>query len=254
MVMLDLMPSLGIAVSLLESIENPLWIQNEAFCNQHISRSLDALRPFLENSDASGPRYPYHIYDDIMMRADQEWVKQSGLQFSLTVLSPGVLHREWMKTAGHFHKPKLRMRHLPEIVEVVRGSGVMILQLMRTPDRIGEISAVSMQRGDWMVVPPGYGHVSINTSSQPLILAHVRNREITLEYEEMARHRGAGYWLGPQGERINVNYREVPILKHYLANEIFPRPFGNEGIYRVIRRRPRAFQFLWNPEIPVSFA
>lgn len=69
MAMLDLMPSLGIAVSLLESTENPLWIQNEAFCNQHISRSLDALRPFLENSDASGPRYPYHIYDDIMMRA-----------------------------------------------------------------------------------------------------------------------------------------------------------------------------------------
>ncbi|PSR27243.1 MAG: hypothetical protein C7B46_19555 [Sulfobacillus benefaciens] len=70
----------------------------------------------------------------------------------------------------------------------------------------------------------------------------------------MARHRGAGYWLGPQGERINVNYREVPMLKHYLATEIFPRPFGNEGIYRVIRRRPQAFQFLWNPEIPVSFA
>ncbi len=253
MAMFDLLPSLGIAVSVMDAVDNPLWVQSDAVCRLHMARSLEALRPFLEDPDAEGPRYPYHIYDDLSMRADVSWMEQAGVQFSLTVIAPGELHREWMKTAGHFHRSSRRSRALPEVVEVVRGTGHIALQLMRTSDRIAEISLVSVQRGDWMVVPPGYGHISINTSSSPLIVAHVRSRDIELEYEEMARHRGAGYWVGPQGERINSNYQEVPPLKRYLASQIFPRPFGNEGIYRAVRRHPEAFKFLWNPEIPVAW-
>lgn len=245
--MVDLLPSIGMALTLIDSPDNPLMISADVAVGRHTGRSLEVLRPFLADPDAVGPRYPYHVYEDVMNRADQPWVTQTGLHFDIAVILPGVLGLEWMKTAGHFHRP-VRNHALPELVEVAHGKGSILLQLMRTPDRISEIVLLRVVRGDWVVIPPGYGHVSINTASAPLILTHVRSRAMRLEYEEMARHRGAGYWIGPQGQWMNTSYEEVPEAKQFPAADLYPRPFGNLSVYRATRRHLDYFKFLWGQD------
>ncbi len=248
--MVDLLPSIGLAMNLIESPDNPLVMPTDVSVGRHIARSLEVLRPFLADPDAEGPRFPYHVYEDVLSRPDQAWVLQMGIEVSIAVILPGVLGSEWIKTAGHFHRPVQR-RELPELVEVAHGQGTIILQLMRTPDRVAEIVTLSVARGDWVVIPPGYGHVSINSGPKPLILTHVRSRAVHLEYEEMARHRGAGYWFGPEGHWINKSYEEVPELKQFVASRLYARPFGNESVYRAIRRQPEYFKFLWDASVPV---
>lgn len=247
--MVDLLPSIGLPMTLIDSPDNPLVTPPEVVLGRHIARSLEVLRPFLADPDTMGPKFPYHVYEDVYNRSDQGWVLQMGLHFSIAVIFPGLLGSEWIKTAGHFHRPVQR-RDLPELVEVVQGKGTIVLQLMRTPDRIAEIVLLRVVRGDWVVIPPGYGHVSINSGSKPLILTHVRSRAVHLEYEEMARHRGAGYWVGPEGHWLNMSYEEVPELKQFTAAHLYVRPFGNESVYRAIRRQPDYFKFLWDASVP----
>ncbi len=249
--MVDLLSSTGLAMTLIESLDNPLVMPSDVTVAQHIARNLEVLRPFLADPDAVGPRFPYHVYEDVQNRSDQPWLTQVGFQFAVAVIVPGVLGTEWMKTAGHFHRPYQR-KELPELVEVAYGQGKIVLQLMRTPDRIAEIVTLNVVRGDWVVIPPGYGHVSINTGPKPLILTHVRHRAVRLEYEEMARHRGAGYWIGPEGQWINMSYEEVPELKQFTAAHLYARPFGNESVYRAIRRQPGYFKFLKDPSVSAT--
>lgn len=243
--MVDLLPSIGMALTLIDSPDNPVMASADVTVGRHLTRSLEVLRPFLADPDAVGPRYPYHVYEDVVGRADQPWVSQTGLRFDIAVIMPGMLGSEWMKTAGHFHR-SVHNQSLPELVEVAHGRGLILLQLMRTPDRVAEIVVLRVMRGDWVVIPPGYGHVSINTTSSPLILTHVRSRGVRLEYEEMARHRGAGYWIGPAGQWMNTSYEEVPEVKQFSATELYPRPFGNQSVYRAMRRHLDYFKFLWD--------
>lgn len=246
---LDLTPRVGIPLRLTRQADDPLVIGPGGFVERHVRRSLEEMRPFLADPDAHGLRYVYHAYRGAMLREDYAWFVEQGLQHQITVVLPGTLSREWYKTAGHYHSYHRRGRRYPEVAEVLCGHGLIVLQQLYNPERIAEIVAVAISAGDMVVIPPGYGHVLINAGGEELVVSHVYGRETVLEYEEMARHRGAGYWFGPDGEWANPGYVAVPPLVRVRADQLDMPFVGDRSLYRTVRDHPDWFRFLCEPQL-----
>ncbi len=251
--MVDLTAHLGIPFSWTGHQDDPLHPLIDAGYEQHVARSLEELRPFLEDPDANGPMYVYHVYEGVHLKSEKDRIRQSGLGIDLTMLWPGQLTREWFKTAGHNHSGARRSTALGELVEVVNGQGIFLLQSVRN-DRISETLLVSAQAGEWVLIPPGFEHVTLNTGQDVLALTFLHAQDIYLDYESMARHRGAGLWIGPDGYRVNSSYQDVGVIRRLKAHELVKNPAPNVPLYELVVKYPERFQFLFDPSKPFPWA
>jgi glucose-6-phosphate isomerase len=82
------------------------------------------------------------------------------LMYCISCLQPGRVGDEFFMTKGHYHT----VLETAEIYLCLRGEGFM---MMKTQD--GRWAAEPMTRGRMVYVPPGWGHRSINTGSEPLV-------------------------------------------------------------------------------------
>jgi oxalate decarboxylase/phosphoglucose isomerase-like protein (cupin superfamily) len=81
---------------------------------------------------------------------------------------------EFVKTYGHYHprvNPKLRYTY-PEIYEVLDGDAHYLLQRALNDESVDDVTLVKATRGDKVIVPPNYGHVTINPSERTLKMAN----------------------------------------------------------------------------------
>jgi glucose-6-phosphate isomerase len=247
----DLTARLGVPFSWTGHLEDPVYPLIDAAYDVHVARSLEEMRPFLEDPDATGPEYVYHVYEGLHLKSDEARFRATGLSVDLTIVWPGHLTGEWVKTAGHFHSAVKNEDPRTELVEVVSGQALLLLQA-GSRDRIEDLRLVSASAGDWVVIPPGYGHVSMNVGADVLILTVAHSQDIYLEYEDLARHRGAGVWVGPEGIRENPSYPEIPVPKKIAAGDILMSP-GHEPLYQMIERQRSQFQFLLDPRQAVPW-
>ncbi len=250
--MVDLTLHLGIPFSWTGHLDDPLHPLIDAGYDHHVARSLEELRPFLEDPDATGPQYVYHVYEGIHLKSEKEQILRSGFGIDVTMLWPGRLTREWSKTAGHSHTGFRRSVVFGELVEVVNGEGIFLLQSVRN-DRISEIFVISAMAGDWVMIPPGFEHVTLNTGEDVLALSFVHPQDIYLDYEGMARHRGAGLWIGPEGYRVNSSYQDTGVIRRLNARDLIKNPASNVPLYQLVTRHPDHFQFLIDPSRPVPW-
>ncbi len=52
--------------------------------------------------------------------------------------------------------------HYPELYEVLKGDANYLLQRAQNEERVDEVILVKATRGDKVIIPPNYGHVTIN--------------------------------------------------------------------------------------------
>ncbi|PSR29015.1 MAG: hypothetical protein C7B47_03435 [Sulfobacillus thermosulfidooxidans] len=244
----DLTTQLGIPFSWTGHLDDPLYPLIDAGYDHHVARSLEELRPFLEDPDAKGPLYVYHVYEGVHLKSEQAKFRRLGFGVDVTMLWPGCLTREWSKTAGHIHTGIHRSDLFGEMVEVVHGEALFLLQAA-SHDRISEILLISATKGDWVVIPPGYSHVTMNTGPDVLALTFVHAQDIYLDYEDLARHRGAGLWIGPEGYRLNPSYAEIGVIRELRARDLIKNPVGLP-LYQLIGQQPDKFRFLIDPQVP----
>jgi len=98
------------------------------------------------------------------------------LMFCVSKLQPGLVGDEFFMTKGHYHS----VIETGEIYLCLRGKGFM---LMKTKD--GSFSAVPMERGAMVYVPPYWAHRSVNVGSEPLISFCVYNAEAGHNYGDI---------------------------------------------------------------------
>lgn len=228
-------------------------------------REFSSLKSYLKNpSSSSSRRDIYHIYRDVTLLEDHEKIREEGLEYDLTVIPPGKIGDEFAKTAGHYHSLKsgATVRY-PEVYEVIFGKVFWLIQSASEDfERLEQVYLFSARRGEKLVVPPRFGHVSINSGEDALVLANWRARDMEMIYEPYENHNGAAYYviqsgrLSRTGETLaefefvpNLNYKFVPELTRVKTRDL-PQYDLRQALpmYFTGTKDLRTLDFLINPE------
>ena len=176
-------------------------------------RTVADMRPVLSDPSCRGSEPLYFMYRDLAKSdADRHWLHAQNLRYDITVIPTRDLCGEWVKTKGHYHPKNAAGVGYPEIYEVLDGAAHFLLQ-SRTLDDVVMIEA---RAGDLVVMPPGYGHITINPSKdQTLAMANIVSMAFESEYAEYESLHGAAYYEMTNGDlRKNPHYPAVPAVRH----------------------------------------
>jgi len=95
---------------------------------------------------------------------------------------------------------------------VLEGEGIFLMQ-KGDENKIEDACAVKAKKGDAIAIPAGYGHVTINSSSQELKIANWITENDKGNFGLFEKAQGACYYFTKQGWIKNENYKVVPPLR-----------------------------------------
>jgi glucose-6-phosphate isomerase len=161
----------------------------------------------------------YYMFRDLAKKdSDLEEIKAHHLRYDITVIPPKMLGSEYIKTVGHYH-PRVpgTNSYYPEIYQVLEGSATYLLQKVKNgeEDLVLDVVVITAEKGDLVLVPPGYGHVTINASDKTLKMANWVCRDFSSVYEPIKRLSGASYFLLKDGFVKNPLYKSIPPIRHF---------------------------------------
>lgn len=197
----------------------------------------------------------YFMYRDVHRKEDEELIRRYGVRYDITIIPPALLGPEYVKTAGHYHPAAPGTnKSYPEVYEVLHGQAHYLLQYL-SPET-GEVEEVVLFEagpGDKVVIPPNWGHVTINPSNETLVMANWVAAGFSSLYEPMAKRGGAAYYeVRVQGESTfvaNPHYDWVPQLQRRLARQYRELGLVKEvPLYQAFLANPDTFIYLTDPE------
>src|SRR3989344_2654776 len=208
---IDLQKISGLPISFdFESLK--LEFQSDFPFMKKSERSLKELRSYLKNPEAeNGPDPVYYVWRGANLKKDNEKIKAHNLRYDITLIPPGKIGDEFVKTAGHYHLP------YPEIYEVLLGRAYFLIQSESA------VFLVEAGPGEKFIIPPGFGPNAINVFNGPLLMANWISEKAKYDYEPYKNLHGASYYFVSSGELINIeknpNYESVPEIKKIRAKE-----------------------------------
>ena len=143
--------------------------------------------------DAIAEEIAYFTYRDVR-QASETGLAAHGLRYDVTVTLPGTVGGEFVKTAGHYHGTAPDGVSWPEIYDVLAGEAAFVLQ-HAAGDPAGDPAVdrgivVVAYPGDRLVIPPDYGHVTVNIGSTPLVVADLVAIDSVNHYPGYAARQG----------------------------------------------------------------
>ena len=163
----------------------------------YAARTHEKMQEVLMHPDAPGPAIHYYM------------IRGGSGKRNITVWESGTVGGEYIKTYGHYH-----VGDLDETYWIVQGEGIALLQkmvvenVMEQPDRIEEFKAVRVKAGESVYMPPGYGHLVVNTGRQWLVTVDDSPVEGAsdsasmpghADYESVKKMRGFAYYVVEKG-------------------------------------------------------
>ncbi|MEI7424708.1 MAG: glucose-6-phosphate isomerase family protein [Candidatus Staskawiczbacteria bacterium] len=167
-------------------------------------RKLNDMREVLADKDFARNSPDAELY--FMYRG----IKTNGeLRYDETVLAPKMLGSEFNKTKGHYH-----IGAYPEIYMVLGGTAIYLLQKKNDAGEIEDVYAVTVKAGECAIMPPFYGHVTINPSeTEELKMANWISDNCKSDYAPFVEKQGACYYYTKEGWTKNDNYKNTPELR-----------------------------------------
>jgi glucose-6-phosphate isomerase, archaeal len=203
--------------------------------------------------------YCYGAYRDIVFEKDRPLFQKYDFRYDITVIMPGTVAGECKKTSGHYHGYiSGQTLTYPEVYEVLEGKAVYILQKVRNFDHeneepvIEDLKAVFVEAGQAIIIPPFYGHCSINVGDGPMAFSNIAVISCPLHYEPVQKKHGLSVYVLKHGSEPkfvpNPNYANVPPVKvvHPTDNPALGITFG-KPVYESFIQSPGKFDFLLNP-------
>ncbi|NMB35391.1 MAG: hypothetical protein GX989_03770 [Firmicutes bacterium] len=152
------------------------------------------------------PGILYYMYRNFCLPEHLMLFRKNGIRYDITVLIPGSIGAEYIKTAGHYHplKPGAACTYA-EVYEVIYGRALYLIQrphrLAEPRAGLEEIIIFDAAPGDKVLIPPDFGHVTINPGPDFLIMSNLVAAEFESVYTPLQEMGGAGYFgLVPTGE------------------------------------------------------
>ncbi|MDD1678915.1 MAG: glucose-6-phosphate isomerase [Methanomicrobiales archaeon] len=175
------------------------------------ARNVDEVRQVLAIPECPCSGSLYFMYRDLA-RTDQDraWLSAQTVRYDVTEIPPLTLCGEYVKTKGHYHPPAPSGVHYPEVYEVLTGEAHYLLQ----NGDISDVVLIFAREGEKVIIPPGYGHVTINASTRKLLMANLVSCKFSSDYQMYEGRHGAAYYM-MVGEQIvkNPHYPSVPPLR-----------------------------------------
>jgi glucose-6-phosphate isomerase len=154
-------------------------------------RTIEEIRGVLMDPSCECGEPLYFMYRDLSKtRKDGRWLREQGLRYDVTVIPARTLCGEYVKTKGHHHPENRKGVPYPEIYEVLEGEAHYLLQTRSADD----VRLVLAGPGDHVLIPPGYGHVTINPGKATLVIANIVSTLFESDYSVYERLRGAAYF------------------------------------------------------------
>ena len=203
----------------------------------------------------------YSGYPNIYRRIDFDCLRARDMLYGFTVIQPGMLNSEYLKTSGHIHgKIPGSIYPYPEIYEVLHGTAVFLLQQVELKDekivKINKVYAVMAKKKEAIIIPPFFAHCSINIGDEPLIFSNIAAGSCPLIYPPIKEKHGLGYYL-LQDSKGNLPFKAVqnPYYDHLPPLTICHlQPVPELGIdfkkpiYTAYVEHPEKFDFLNHPD------
>jgi glucose-6-phosphate isomerase len=193
----------------------------------------------------------YYMYRYFEAEPDAEKFDSADLEYDITVVKPGKVGPEFIKTAGHYHGyvPNNNLTY-PEVYEVIDGKAEYLVQTKPDADSNIDVVVVRAEKGDKVVIPPGYGHVSINPGVECLVSSNLQKRDLpaTADYETFKVNNGGALYRSQEGFQKNYNYN----FENYRI--VRPREKAEWGLtkdkplYTSFIESPEKFKFLTEPQ------
>lgn len=227
---------------------------------QYSTRELDALRPVLLDPEAEGPDVVYWMYRNTGMPEDAALYEAHHLRYDVSAFRAVTVGPEFMKTSGHYHPmiPGTRQA-FPEVYEILHGEALYIMQAIddhaASPEEVvvKDVIMCRVRAGQKVIMPPGYGHVTVNTLDEPLLMSNWVSSRFSSFYGTVERARGfAWYVVSDGGEPSyleNRNYaRGVPAVRWAEVREVPELGLTwDVPMYRACAEAPERFEFLNDP-------
>ncbi|KAF0196346.1 MAG: glucose-6-phosphate isomerase [Bacillota bacterium] len=218
-------------------------------------RYLREARYAFSDEGVEGLEELYYMYRDVARCEDRPIIAQHGLRFDITLIPAGLIGQEYNKTVGHYHPVKLGTVYTyPEVYEVLHGEATYLLQRPSVSrGEVDDVAVVVARAGDKVVIPPGYGHITINAGVEPLLMANWVASEFDSIYGEIKELKGGAHYLvgsGREPEWINNHrYIKAPDIRRVETRD-YPELglFSGQPMYKLIIEAPEKLRFLTHPE------
>lgn len=204
----------------------------------------------------------YDVYRGIAYPQDEALLARHDYRYDITIVMPGTVNGECKKTSGHYHgyNPQHTSTYA-EVYEVMSGTALYILQ--KSPDfdihpqdiTLDDVILVTVQAGETLLVPPNYGHASVNIGEGPLVFSNLAYVPCPVDYAPVRNYRGMAYYIKKKNNELqtelNPTYGSVRMPQVKFAsvkeNPALGIRFGRP-VYESFRENPQAFDFLAHPD------
>lgn len=200
-------------------------------------RTLADLEPVVANQMLDLSDDPaYFMYRNVRRKGDEEKIRNRGLRFDLTVVPPAMIGKEYVKTSGHYHPQKPGTAYsYPELYYIISGQATYLLQKRGVGEAVDDVIVIRAPAKTPVLVPPDYGHVTINELTEPLVMANwveATFKSIYSPYEDL---QGAAYYIENQFGQPkivpNKKYLNLPLVRELKSNPILFSEAADVPIY-----------------------
>lgn len=218
--------SLETAAGLPIFVKGNLLEKGENVISQDVdTRTFKQIQHVLLDSIEDDPhRELYFMYRDVRLKEDEEKIRKKGLRYDITIIPPGKLGREYVKTSGHYH-PNVPGKDVtyPEVYEVLEGTAHYLLQKPKKDSHeLERVVVIEAKAGDKVFIPPNYGHITINPTGSLLVMANWVADNFKSIYEPIKAKGGGAYFeIEVEGNPqwiANKNYKNTPKLEKISLN------------------------------------
>ncbi|MGB9732846.1 MAG: glucose-6-phosphate isomerase family protein [Candidatus Micrarchaeales archaeon] len=185
----------------------------------------------------------YYMYRNAAVLKE---LSNNKIRYDITVLRPVMLGEEFNKTLGHYHKIAEKGLSYPELYEVLDGDALYLLQ--KPLKAKTEVVLISAKKGDKVLIPPNYGHITINVGRSDLVMANLVSSEFESDYKPIIEKKGGAVYVLRNKEIVfNNNYGNIK-LEIRDGPEEYSIDLEGDILHSFIEE-PEKFRFLNKPSL-----
>ncbi|MEA4906018.1 MAG: glucose-6-phosphate isomerase family protein [Anaerolineaceae bacterium] len=219
-----------------------------------LGRDLADVVCYPQQLHADRPAYMMDILQDVPEQG-RAALERYALTYSLVLLPPAQIGREFIKTTGHYHPP-IPGTHLgyPEVYTQLYGKLLLALQRRsgNDPEQVMDYVIVEMTPGFVITIPPNYAQCLINPTGEPALMAGLYGKDFKPDYAMTRNRRGLAYYVlaGQQPDELeflpNPCYPERPEIQWLqdLEGTSFAPDYPHQPVWAAFMRDPASFAFL----------